>query len=108
MSKTSHAELRPVKRKRGQYVFRLFMAGGGTNSRQAMVNLRRLCKEHLSGRFTIETIDVTKNFEAAVSNNILVTPALVMVTPRPQVVILGNLSDPRKVLVALRLSESES
>jgi hypothetical protein len=50
--------------------------------RQALANLRQLCQEHLKGRYTIEAIDVVKNFEAAVRNNILVTPALILV-PAP-------------------------
>ena len=89
-------------------MFRLFVASNGPNSQQAMVNLQRLCREHLNGNCKIETIDVTKDYQAAVTNNILVTPALILVAPRPHVVILGNLSDSRKVLAALRLSGSES
>ena len=108
MRKAPHAKPRPYKGKRSHYLLRLFVAGAGMNSKQAMINLRRLCQEHLDGRCTIETVDVTKDFEAAVRDNILVTPALVLVAPRPRVVILGNLSDQRKVLAAIRLSGSES
>jgi circadian clock protein KaiB len=107
MSKAFQAGHRARKGQRGHYLLRLFVAGNGPNSRQALINLRRLCQEHLDGRCTIETVDVTKDFDAAVRNNILVTPALVLVAPRPRVTILGNLSDPRRVLVALRLSGSE-
>ena len=84
------------------------MAGNGPNSKQALANLRRLCQEHLKGRCTIETVDVVKDFEAAVRDNILVTPALVLVAPLPRVMVLGNLSDRQKVLLALRLSGGES
>ena len=77
MSKRPQAKLRPAKTKRGHYLFRLFVAGAGLNSRQALANLRRICREHLEGRCTVETIDVTKDFEAAVRDNILVTPAWV-------------------------------
>jgi len=108
MSQASKAKLRRGNGQHGRYLLRLFVAGDGTNSKQALANLRRLCQEHLNGRCTIETVDVVKNYEAAVRDNILVTPALVLVAPRPQVMILGNLSDPRKVLAALRLSGSES
>lgn len=83
------------------------MAGNGPNSSLAMVNLHRLCQEHLKNRHTIETVNVVKDFEAAVRDNILVTPALVLVAPRPRVMILGNLGDPQKVLAALRLSEGQ-
>jgi circadian clock protein KaiB len=108
MSPSPKAKLRPGKRKRGHYLLRLFVAGNGPNSKQALANLHRLCREHLNGRCTIETVDVVKNYEAAVRDNILVTPALVLVAPRPRVVVLGNLSDPRKVLVAIRLSGSKA
>jgi circadian clock protein KaiB len=84
------------------------MAGNGPNSQKAMVNLRSLCKEHLEGRYTIETVDVIRDFQAAVRDNILVTPALILVAPLPRVVVLGNLSDLPKVLAALRLSEVDS
>ena len=98
----------PSNGQRGHYLFRLFMAGNGLNSQKALTNLRSLCNEHLKGRHTIETIDVVKDFQAAVRDNILVTPALILVTPRPRVMVLGNLSDVPKVLAALRLSGSES
>ncbi len=99
----SRVKLRRKKGQRGHYLLRLFMAGDGSNSRQALANLRSLCREHLKGRCTIETIDVMKDFQAAIRNNILVTPALVLVAPLPRTIILGNLSDRRKVLLALRL-----
>ena len=108
MSQAPKPKLRRGKGRRGHYLLRLFVAGNGTNSKQALANLRRLCQEHLKGRCTVETIDVVKDYEAAVRDNILVTPALVLVAPRPRVVILGNLSDQRKVLTAIRLSGSES
>ena len=108
MSHAPRTKLRPGKGQRGHYLLRLFMVGNGPNSRQALSNLRRLCQEHLKGRCTIETVDVVKNFGAAVRDNILITPALVLVAPRPRVVILGNLGDQRKVLAAIRLSGGES
>ena len=108
MSQVSKTKLRRGKGQRGHYLLRLFVAGNGTNSKQAVANLHRLCREHLNGRCTIETVDVVKDFQAAVRDNILVTPALILVAPRPRVMVLGNLSDLPKVLIALRLSGSES
>jgi circadian clock protein KaiB len=108
MSRVPRPKRPPGKGERGHYLLRLFIVGNGPNSRQALANLRELCQEHLRGCFTIETIDVVKDFAAAVRDNILVTPALVLVAPRPRVVVLGNLIDRRKVLLALRLSEGDS
>ena len=108
MSKSPQGNHRARKGQRGHYLLRLFMAGNGPNSKQALANLRSLCQEHLNGRCTIETVDVVKDFQAAVRDNILVTPALILIAPLPRVMVLGNLSDSPKVLAALRLSGSES
>ena len=107
MSKTTKAKPAAKKGQRGHYLLRLYMAGNGQNSQKALANLRRLCQEHLEGRFTIETVDVVQDFQAAVKDNILVTPALILVAPLPRVIVLGNLSDRQKVLLALRVSEGD-
>ena len=85
------------------YVFRLFVAGSESNSTQASGNLARLCEEHLKGRHQIETVDVLKDAATAQKNNVLVTPTLILIKPPPKVTVLGNLSDTRQVLGALRL-----
>jgi circadian clock protein KaiB len=103
MSKTPKAKPTVKKRQIGHYSFRLYMAGNGPNSQKALANLRGLCQEHLEGRFTIETVDVIEDFQAAAKDNVLVTPALILVAPLPKVTVLGNLSDLPKVLAALRL-----
>jgi circadian clock protein KaiB len=86
------------------YVFQLFVASSESNSTQASGNLARLCEEHLQGRYQIETVDVLKDAAAAHKNNVLVTPTLILIKPHPKVTVLGNLSDTRQVLAALRLT----
>jgi circadian clock protein KaiB len=86
------------------YVFRLFMAGNETNSAQALVNLVRLCDEHIAGRYKIHTVDVLKNTAVAYANNVLVTPTLILLKPLPAVTVFGNLRDPQQVAAALRLT----
>jgi circadian clock protein KaiB len=89
--------------KAATYVFRLFVAGNESNSAQARENLGRFCEEHIKGRYKIETVDVLKGAETAHKNHVLVTPTLILIKPRPQVTVLGNLSDTRRVLAALGL-----
>lgn len=107
MSKTAKVKPHAKERKPSHYLLRLYIAGNGQHSQKALANLRNLCQDHLDGRYTIETIDVVEDFQAAVRDNILVTPALILVTPLPRVVVLGNLSDQQKVLLALRVSEGD-
>jgi circadian clock protein KaiB len=108
LSTSPPAKARAKKGQSGQYLLRLYMAGSGANSQKALANLRSLCQEHLQGRHTIETVDVVQDFQAAVKDNILVTPALILVAPLPRVVVLGNLSDLPKVLAALRVTDGDS
>ena len=89
------------------YVFRLFVAGNESNSAQARRNLARLCEEHLKGRYRIDTVDVLEDTAIAHKNNVLVTPMLILLKPRPKVTVLGNLSDTKQVLGALRLLGDE-
>jgi len=88
---------------RTTYVFRLFLAGHERNSELARTNLARLCETHLNGRHRIEIVDVLQNTALALKWRVLVTPTLILVRPRPEVTVLGNLKDTRAVLAALGL-----
>lgn len=101
------AGVKPALAGRETYVFRLFVAGNESNSTQARRNLARLCEEHLKGRYKIEIVDVLKDAATALKNNVLVSPTLILIQPRPRATVLGNLSDTRKVLGALGLDGSE-
>jgi circadian clock protein KaiB len=89
------------------YVFRLFVAGNESNSTLARRNLARLCEEHLKGRYEIEIVDVLNDTATALRHNVLVTPTLIVIEPHLEVTVLGNLSDTREVLAALRLIDDE-
>ena len=86
------------------YILRLFTADNEPNSKQALENLERLQETHLKMAHKKEIIDVLEDFQTALENNVLVTPCLILVSPAPKATILGNLSDTKKVLAALRLT----
>jgi circadian clock protein KaiB len=86
------------------YTLRLFMADNEPNSKQAQENLKRLQETHLKMPHKKEIIDVLEDFQAALENNVLVTPCLILASPLPRVTILGNLNDTERVLAALRLT----
>ena len=107
MSQAPKAKPPRNKAQRPHYKLRLYVIGDGPNSTQALTNLHSLCQEHLQGRCTIETVDVAKDLGAAAKDNILITPALILLAPLPRVVVLGNLSDRKKLLLALRLTHGD-
>jgi circadian clock protein KaiB len=86
-----------------RFKFRLYVAGNGPNSTQAMTSLRALCQAHLSERHEIEVIDVVREPQRALADGVVLTPMLVKVSPLPVWMIVGNLSPPKTALAALGL-----
>ena len=85
----------------GHYHLRLYVAGQTVKSLRAMANLKRVCEEHLAGRYDIEVIDLMQNPKLAAGDQILAVPTLVRRLPAPLKRIIGDLSDTEKVLVGL-------
>ena len=44
--------------KSGTYILRLYVSGTSPNSLCAIENIRKICEEHLEGRFDLEIIDI--------------------------------------------------
>ncbi len=87
----------------GAYTLRLYVAGATARSTAALTNLRRICGEHLAGRYTIEVIDLLQHPQLAAGDQILAVPTLVRHLPTPIKRIIGTLSDTDRVLVGLDL-----
>jgi circadian clock protein KaiB len=85
----------------GSYNLRLYVAGQTPKSLTAIGNLKKICEEHLAGRYTIEVIDLLINPQLAVGDQILALPTLVRRLPPPIKRVIGTLSDTERVLVGL-------
>jgi circadian clock protein KaiB len=66
-----------------------------------VANLKKVCDEHLAGRYRVEVIDLVKNPQLARSDQILAIPTLVRHLPEPMRKIIGDLSNQERVLVGL-------
>ena len=84
---------------------RLYVAGQTPKAVRAFENLRKICEEHLAGRYTIEVIDLLENPALGQGDQILALPTLVRRLPEPIVKIIGDLSNTERVLVGLDLIE---
>ncbi|WP_395677590.1 circadian clock KaiB family protein [Inquilinus sp.] len=85
----------------GTYNLRLYVAGQTPKSLAAVANLKRICEEHLAGRYSIEVIDLLVTPQLAAGDQIVALPTLVRRLPPPLKRIIGNLSDTERVLVGL-------
>jgi len=86
---------------------RLYVAGQTPKSIAAFANLKRICEEHLQGKYDIEVIDLLKNPTLARGDQILAIPTLVRKLPVPIKKIIGDLSNTERVLVGLDLRPKE-
>ena len=56
---------------------RLYVAGQTPKSVAALANLRRICEEHLAGKYHIEIIDLIEQPQLAKGDQILAIPTLI-------------------------------
>jgi len=83
------------------YDLRLYVAGQTPRSLHAFANLKRICEQHLAGRYRIQIIDLLENPQLAKGDQILAIPTLVRNIPKPARKIIGDLSNTDRVLVGL-------
>ena len=86
---------------------RLYVAGRTPKSIQAFENLKRICEEHLPGRYKIEVIDLLENPRLAKADQIVAIPTLVRKLPDPIRRVIGDLSNIEKTLVGLQLRPAQ-
>jgi circadian clock protein KaiB len=86
-----------------KWELRLYTAGQSPKSIAALANLKRVCEEHLAGRYSIEVVDLLKNPRLAKDHEIIAIPTLVRKLPEPLRKLVGDLSDTERTLVGLQL-----
>jgi len=103
MKGASTAPKKPAKPKAGEdvWILKLYVAGQTPKSLTALANLKKICEEHLSGKYFIEVIDILANPLLAKEQQILAVPTLVRQLPQPIRRLIGNLANTERVLVGL-------
>ncbi len=91
----------------GLWDLRLYVAGRTPKSVAAFVNLKRICEEHMKGRYHVEVIDLLEHPQLAKGDQILAIPTLVRKLPEPLKRIIGDLSNEERVLVGLDLRRTK-
>lgn len=82
---------------------RLYVAGQSPKSVTAFSNLKKICEEHLAGRYSIEVVDLLREPQLAAGDQIVAIPTLVRKLPEPLRKIVGDLSNTERALVGLQL-----
>jgi circadian clock protein KaiB len=88
------------------YVLRLFITGASPNSIRAVENLKILCEKHLTDKYKLEIIDIHQQKELAENENVIALPLLIKKSPGPERRMIGDMSDTKRVLKGLGLSNN--
>lgn len=99
-------EEHPQSVESSRYVLRLYVAGDSPKSMNAIVNLQKICEEHLQGRYQLEVIDLYQQPHLAQEAQIIALPALIRQLPPPLRRIIGDMSNTERVLVGLDIRVS--
>lgn len=85
------------------YRLRLCITGTTPISARAIVNIRRICEEHLQGRYELEVIDIAQQPEIAVQEQVVAAPTLIKRLPLPLRRFIGDLSQTERILAGLEV-----
>lgn len=85
------------------YVLRLFITGATPNSIRAVTNIKRICEDHIKGKYSLEVIDVYQEVSIAEKEQLIALPMLIKKQPLPERRMIGDLSNTEKVLKGLGL-----
>jgi circadian clock protein KaiB len=86
-----------------KFELRLYVAGENPKSLRAIGNVRRICEEHLAGRYELEVVDLHQNPVLAKGEQIVAVPTLIRKLPVPLQKLIGDMSDTDSILVGLGL-----
>ncbi|MBW4889342.1 circadian clock KaiB family protein [Mucilaginibacter sp. HMF5004] len=92
-----------IDKNKAMYSLRLFVTGASPNSIRAIANTKKMCEDHLNGRYELEIIDIYQQPEMAELEQLLAVPMLMRRLPLPERRLIGDMSDLNKVLTGLEI-----
>jgi circadian clock protein KaiB len=109
-AKFSTKEFKSAIRKggKGKYLLKLYITGMTPRSTRAILNIKKICDEYLSGRYELEVIDIYQNPILAKGEQIIAAPTLIKKLPLPLRKFIGDMSDTERILVGLDLRPAQT
>jgi len=89
-----------------RYVLRLYVTGTTSQSTRAISNIRKICEEHLQGRYELEVVDISQHPTLAICQQIIAAPTLIKRLPLPLRRFIGDMSRTERILLGLDLREA--
>ncbi len=86
-----------------RYELRLYVTGLTPRSQRAIANIRKICEEHLAGRYDLQIIDIYQQPTLAKGEQIIAAPTLVKKLPVPLRRFIGDMANTDRILLGLDL-----
>ena len=83
------------------YNFKLFVVENSPECSHAIKNITIILEKYLMGRSKLEIIDITKQPDIAIEENIFIVPLLIKKFPLPEERFIGDLSDSKRLIESL-------
>jgi circadian clock protein KaiB len=96
-----------AERQTERYVLRLYIAGLTPRSTLAIQNIRKICEEHLEGRYDLQVVDIYQQPVLAEGEQIIAAPTLIKKLPLPLRRFIGDMSNTERILVGMDLRTAE-
>jgi circadian clock protein KaiB len=90
-----------------RYVLRLYVTGTTPHSTRAIVNIRKICEEHLQGQYDLEVINISQDSKLAAGEQIIAAPTLIKKLPLPLRRFIGDMSNTERILTGLDLQQND-
>jgi circadian clock protein KaiB len=87
-----------------EYAFTLFVSGASESSARAIEHIREICDGHLPGCHDLRVVDLHQQPALAGRYHVLATPTLIRDRPLPSRIVVGDMSDHRRILAALEVT----
>jgi circadian clock protein KaiB len=84
-----------------RYRLRLYVSGATPRSLQAVESIKRICETHLKGRYELSVVDMYQQPQLARKEQILASPTLIKLLPRPLRRFIGDMANTRRILIGL-------
>src|SRR5512147_958704 len=98
---------KPRFNKKVKIILQLYIAGMSENSVLAIQNITQLCNQYPKDYFDLKIIDIYKNPSIAEEQKIVFSPSLIRQFPLPRKILIGDLSDTKKVMLGLGITLKE-
>ncbi len=95
------------KSRQAHYLLRRYVSGATPKSVRAIENIKRICEEHLKGRYRLEVVDIYQQPVLAKGEQILAAPTLIKQLPAPLRRFIGDMANTERILLGLDLKPAQ-